>query len=215
VSLVANLLSAPIAAEVAPFHSKTYPLEVSNTKTELRVARTGYTGEDGVELFCDSGVASALFQKLIDLGAKPCGLAARDTLRLEACLRLYGHELDESTDPLEAGLGWTVKLDKQDFIGKGALQEVARRGPTRKLVGFEMKGRGIARAGYPLLSLDGSPVGVCTSGAPSPTTGLNIGLGYLPVDAAEVGTEFLVDCRGKSIPAQVVKTPFYRRPKVA
>jgi aminomethyltransferase len=179
------------------------------------VARTGYTGEDGVEIFCAAGDAAHLWRTLLELGKSrgiaPTGLGARDTLRLEARLALYGNDIDETTNPIEAGLSWIVKLNKPMFIGKEALAAIAARGPERKLVGFEMQGRGIARHGYPLLDLEGKSVGICTSGAPSPTLGKNIGLGYLPVALAEVGTRFRVDCRGKAVDAVVVKTPFYKR----
>jgi aminomethyltransferase len=181
------------------------------------VARTGYTGEDGVEIFCASGDAVAIWTALFEAGqgagVEPAGLGARDTLRLEARLALYGNDIDETTHPLEAGLGWTVKLDKDDFIGKAALQKTSAEGLARKLVGFEMRGRGIARHGYPLMSNDEREVGVCTSGAPSPTLDKNIGLGYLPLELTAVGSEFLVDCRGRKVPAVVVKTPFYKRPR--
>jgi aminomethyltransferase len=145
------------------------------------------------------------------LGLEPAGLAARDTLRLEARLSLYGNDIDETTNPLEAGLGWVVKLDKGDFLGRDALQRIKADGLTRKLVGFEMVGRGIARHGYVLHDVEGSRVGVCTSGSPGPTVGKSIGLGYLPTRMTAVGTNFLVDCRGRSIEAVVAKTPFYKR----
>jgi len=179
------------------------------------VARTGYTGEDGAEIFCATADAPALWTQLMALGAPlglaPIGLGARDTLRLEARLSLYGNDIDETTNPLEAGLAWVVKLDKGDFVGREALVAVKAAGLTRKLVGFEVTGRGIARHGYPLLDLEGKPVGVCTSGSPGPTVGKNIGLGYLPEGMASIGTRFQVDCRGKPIEAVVVKTPFYKR----
>ncbi len=182
----------------------------------VTIARTGYTGEDGAELFCPSGSAAALFRALLDagaaLGVEPIGLGARDTLRLEARLSLYGNEIDETTSPIEAGLGWTVKLDKPGgFVGRDAIARVKAEGAGRAIVGFEMLGRGIARHGYPLLSAAGEPVGVCTSGGPSPTLGKSIGLGYLPTSLTAIDTTFLVDCRGKSIEAKVVKTPFYKR----
>ncbi|HEY3494707.1 MAG TPA: glycine cleavage system aminomethyltransferase GcvT [Polyangiaceae bacterium] len=182
------------------------------------VARTGYTGEDGVELFCAWSSAPALFGALLEagreLGVVPVGLGARDTLRLEARLSLYGNDIDETTNPLEAGLGWTVKLDKPGgFLGKAALERVKAAGLGRRLVGFEMTGRGIARHGYPLLDKAGTAVGVCTSGSPSPTLGKNIGLGYVPVALAAEGTELRVDCRGKAVEAVVVPTPFYKRKK--
>jgi aminomethyltransferase len=179
------------------------------------VARTGYTGEDGVELFCAPSDAPQLWRELVELGRPhgllPCGLAARDTLRLEARLSLYGNDIDETTNPIEAGLGWVVKLDKRDFIGKSALARVKAEGPARKLVGFEMVGRGIARHGYPLLDKSSARVGICTSGSPAPTLGKNIGLGYVPASMAVVGTDLLVDCRGRLVEAKVVKTPFYKR----
>jgi aminomethyltransferase len=178
-------------------------------------ARTGYTGEDGVEIFCAPEDAPQLWRTLLDvgrdLGIEPTGLGARDTLRLEARLSLYGNDIDETTNPLEAGLAWTVKLDKGDFIGKAALVEIKAEPLPRRLVGFEMVGRGIARHGYPLADKDGKVVGVCTSGSPGPTVGKNIGLGYVPAGMAAVGSPLWVDCRGKLIEAVVVKTPFYKR----
>ncbi len=186
---------------------------VANVQTT--VARTGYTGEDGVEIFCASGDAPHVFRTLLELGRdkgiEPVGLGARDTLRLEARLALYGNDIDETTNPLEAGLGWIVKLAKPMFVGKEALVALSQNGTGRKLVGFEMTGRGIARHGYPLLDAAGNAVGICTSGGPSPTLGKSIGLGYLPLALGEVGTTFQVDCRGKTVSAVVVKTPFYKR----
>jgi aminomethyltransferase len=178
-------------------------------------SRTGYTGEDGVEIFCPWDGAPAAWDALMaagkPFGLKPVGLGARDTLRLEARLSLYGNDIDETTNPLEAGLGWVVKLDKGDFVGRAALAKIRGEPLARKLVGFTMTGRGVARHGYPLLDTDGRAVGVCTSGSPGPTVGQNIGLGYLPASMSEVGTTFLVDCRGKKIDAVVAKTPFYKR----
>jgi len=179
------------------------------------IARTGYTGEDGVELFCGWGDAVALWDALLtagkDAGIEAIGLGARDTLRLDARLSLYGNEIDETTNPLEAGLGWVVKLDKPNFTGKAALEAVKERGLSRILVGFEMTGRGISRHGYPLCDSEGKEFGLCTSGGPSPTLGKSIGLGYVPLASSAIGTELLVDCRGKKIPARIVKTPFYKR----
>jgi aminomethyltransferase len=180
-------------------------------------ARTGYTGEDGVEIFCAWDDAPALWRALVDagrpLGLKPAGLGARDTLRLEARLSLYGNDIDETTNPIEAGLGWVVKVEKGDFIGRAALMEIKARPLPRKLVGFEVTGRGVARHGYPLKDAEGHAVGVCTSGSPAPTVGKNVGLGYVPSAMAEVGTRLLVDCRGKDVEAVVAKTPFYKRAK--
>ena len=178
-------------------------------------ARTGYTGEDGVEIFCAWDDAPALWDQLLELGAPlglvPAGLGARDTLRLESRLSLYGNDIDDTTNPLEAGLGWVVKLDKPMFVGKDALAAIKSKPLPRKLVGFEVTGRGIARHGYPLRDLDGLDVGICTSGSPGPTVGKPIGLGYLPAAMTAIGTKFFVDCRGKNIEAVVVKTPFYKR----
>ncbi len=182
------------------------------------VARTGYTAEDGVEIFCGWNDAPAIWRALMQagkaVGIRAVGLGARDTLRLEGRLSLYGNDIDETTNPLEAGLGWVVKLDKGDFVGRAALAKVKAEPMTRKLVGFEVTGRGIARHGYPLKDEGGSEVGVCTSGSPAPTVGKNIGLGYLPGAMTAVGTKFFVDCRGKHIDAVVVPTPFYKRGKV-
>ncbi|HEX9295344.1 MAG TPA: glycine cleavage system aminomethyltransferase GcvT [Polyangiaceae bacterium] len=181
----------------------------------VTVARTGYTGEDGVEIFCAWSDAVHMWRTLLELGKpmgiEPVGLGARDTLRLEARLALYGNDIDETTNPFEAGLGWIVKMNKPMFVGKEALAAISAGGLSRKLVGFEMTGRGVARHGYSLLDMAGNTVGVCTSGGPSPTLGKNIGLGYLPIPLGEIGTTFQVDCRGKPIGAAVVKTPFYKR----
>ena len=184
-------------------------------KVRCTVARTGYTGEDGVEIFLPWGDAPALWRHLLELGGalgiKPVGLGARDTLRLEARLSLYGNDIDEGTNPIEAGLGWVVKMDKGDFVGRDAIAEIKAQPLTRKLVGFEMVGRGVARHGYPLRDDAGEEVGVCTSGSPGPTVGKSIGLGYLPVSMSTVGSRFQVDCRGKNVEASVAKTPFYKR----
>ncbi|MFW6051044.1 MAG: glycine cleavage system aminomethyltransferase GcvT [Myxococcota bacterium] len=181
------------------------------------VARTGYTGEDGFELFCAADEARTLWRALIEAGEphglQPAGLGARDTLRLEARLSLYGNDIDETTNPLEAGLGWVVKLDKGDFIGREALRRVKEQGPERALVGFEMTGRGIARHGYPIVDEGGRPIGVVTSGAPGPTVGKNIGLGYVPRNTSGVGTRIGVEIRGKVVDAVIVPTPFYKRRK--
>lgn len=183
---------------------------------KVTVARTGYTGEDGVEIFTATADAPGIYRALLEVGGahglEPIGLGARDTLRLEARLSLYGNELSEETNPIEAGLGWTVKLDASDFLGKAALERVVAEGPSRLIVGIEMVGRGVARSGYPILDSSGAPIGVVTSGCPSPTLGRAIALGYVEVAHRAIGTELLVDCRGKAIEARVVKTPFYKRP---
>jgi len=181
----------------------------------LLIARTGYTGEDGFELFIKRKQAEGIWQKLLEAGrAKglvPVGLGARDTLRLEAKMALYGNDIDATTNPLDAGLGWAVKMDKGNFIGKEALARVKANGPKRKLVGFEMQDRAIARHGYPVV-INGETVGNVTSGAPSPTLSKNIGLAYLPIAHSAIGTTIQVIIRGKPTQAVVVKTPFYTRP---
>ena len=205
----------PKLGELGSFHFRDAVLG----NVPCTVARTGYTGEDGIEIFCAPELVSQLWTVIVNVGREhglePAGLGARDTLRLEARLSLYGNDIDETTNPIEAGLGWVVKLDKGDFIGRDALRRVKDAGPARKLVGFEMTGRGIARHGYPLLDKAGTKVGICTSGSPGPTVGKNIGLGYLLTPMSAVGTEFTVDCRGRTVEAVVVKTPFYKRAPAA
>ncbi|MXX03144.1 MAG: glycine cleavage system aminomethyltransferase GcvT [Gemmatimonadetes bacterium] len=179
---------------------------------DARVFRTGYTGEDGFEIWYPAEHAAALWDLLLESGAsgglKPCGLGARDTLRLEAGLALYGHEIDESINPIEAGLGWTVKLKKPDFIGRDALLGVRREGVKRKLVGLKLLERGIPRQGYEILH-DRVPVGRVVSGAISPTLGLGIGTGFVPAELAEPGADLAIGIRGRHIAAEVVKLPFY------
>lgn len=179
------------------------------------VARTGYTGEDGFEIFCAPEHAPGVWRALLEAGGAyglaACGLGCRDTLRLEARLCLYGNDIDETTTPYEAGLGWVVKLDKaRPCIGSAALRAEKERGPARRLVGFEMVGRGIARHGYPLLA-GSERIGAVTSGSPAPTLGKNIGLGYVPATLTAAGTRLDVEIRGQAVEAVVVKTPFYKR----
>jgi len=180
---------------------------------EALVSRTGYTGSDGFELYVGSHDVEAVFEALLEAGAPlgmlPAGLGARDTLRLEAAMPLYGHELDDETSPLEAGLDRFVKLENRSFIGAEALRLAAERGLTRRLVGFVLEARGIARADYPV-SRDGVEVGRVTSGAPSPTLGVSIGLAYVPTEIAAVGSRFDVVIRAKATPARVVETPFVK-----
>jgi aminomethyltransferase len=185
---------------------------------EALVARTGYTGEDGFEIFVAPEAAEPLWRRLVDSGRTkgllPAGLGARDTLRLEARMCLYGNDLDETTTLMEAGLGWIVSLEgtKGDFNGRAALAEQKKNGPPRRLVGFEVTGRGIARHGYTVILAD-EPVGTVTSGSYAPFLQKNIGLVYLPTPHAALGTEFQVEIRGRQVPAQVVPTPFYKRPR--
>jgi len=182
------------------------------------IARTGYTGEDGFELFVAPDDASPLWRGLIETGREkglvPAGLGARDTLRLEARMCLYGQDMDETTTLVEAGLGWIVALNdtKGAFPGRDVLARQKEGGAPRKLVGFEMVGRGIARHGYPVYAGD-QAVGAVTSGTYAPFVQKNIGLCYLPAGKCEVGTEILVEIREKKVAARVVPTPFYKRPK--
>ncbi|HEV8579855.1 MAG TPA: glycine cleavage system aminomethyltransferase GcvT [Thermoanaerobaculia bacterium] len=174
------------------------------------ISRTGYTGEDGFELYLAPEDAPRIWRRLLSAGAMPAGLGARDTLRLEAAMALYGHEIDETTTPFEAGLGWVVKLDKGDFIGREALVAQKAQGVPRKLAGFEVQGRGIARQGHTVVS-DGDTVGGVTSGTWSPTFEKALGMAYVPPEMAAPGTPLTLEVRGKALPAVVVELPFYRR----
>jgi aminomethyltransferase len=180
------------------------------------LARTGYTGEDGFELFCDARRAPALWDALLAAGAaldiRPCGLGSRDTLRLEAGMPLYGNELDRSVNPYEANLGRVVKLEKGEFVGRAALGSVQQSGPRRKLVGLVMRDNAIARHGYPVL-VAGQEAGTVTSGTASPTLDMRIAMAYLPVEHAAVGDEVEVVVRERPYRAEQVKLPFYKRPR--
>jgi aminomethyltransferase len=181
-----------------------------------RIARTGYTGEDGFEIYISPECAIATWDAIMTagkaLGLKPCGLGARNTLRLERGMALYGHEISASLTPFEADLAWIVKLDKSEFIGSAALQRQLEKGLTRKLVGFEMRGRGIGRDGYEVL-LNGKPAGWVTSGSPAPSLNKNIGLCYLPIDHAKPGEKIEIVVRDQPVEAETVPTPFYKRPE--
>jgi aminomethyltransferase len=201
------------ADEIAYYHFR--PGTVAGV--ECIISRTGYTGEDGFELYCAAEHSVELWNAVLAAGQPqgvlPAGLGARDTLRLEAGLCLYGHELTDEITPLEAGLGWTVKLNKDsDFIGRAALEEEKRTGLRRKLVGIEPRDRGIPRAGYPILR-EGQTLGEVTSGTLSPTLDHPVALGFVPPANAAVGTELEVAIRGKPVPATIVALPFYKRPK--
>lgn len=178
------------------------------------IARTGYTGEDGFELFCPADRAVELWDAVLAAGAPeglvPAGLGARDSLRLEAGLRLYGNDMNEDTTPLEAGLGWVVKYDKGDFIGRDALVAQKERGLERRLVAFKLTGKGIARNDYPVL-VNGEKAGVVTSGTMSPMLKESIGFAYVPLSATAIGSTFDVEVRGRPIAAVVVKPPFYKK----
>jgi len=180
------------------------------------ISRTGYTGEDGFEIYAAADEAARIWSNLLDsgrdLGILPCGLAARNTLRLEAAMSLYGHELSDTISPLEANLGWICKLDKEAFIGKSVLETQKSSGLTRKLVGFEMTSPGIARDGYEV-SVGDEKIGVVTSGSPAPYLKKNIGLALVKAEFANAGQEITIEVRGKRISARVVPTPFYKRSK--
>jgi aminomethyltransferase len=175
------------------------------------LARTGYTGEDGFEVMVDPEVGQELWRSLLAAGVTPCGLGARDTLRLEAAMALYGQDIDETTTPLEAGLGWLVHLEqKGDFIGRSVLEQQKQTGVQRRLVGLQMQGRNIARHGYPIW-YEGQSVGKVTSGTLAPTVGQAIALSYVPTELSKPGQVLDVEIRGKRYPAIVVKRPFYKR----
>jgi aminomethyltransferase len=178
------------------------------------VARTGYTGEAGFELYCDSADGEKLWQALLEggrpMGLEPAGLGARDTLRLEKAYPLYGHELDDTTTPLEAGLEWVIRFAKGSFIGRDALLQQKEAGLERKLVGLELLEPGIARSGYPLFK-NGGAIGRVTSGTRSPTLGKSIALGYVSIEQTQLDHTVEVEIRGRKVPAKVVSLPFYRR----
>ncbi len=206
---------------------KITPVELANIKyywfeegpvsgTPARIARTGYTGEDGFEIYIEPEDAPRIWREILDagkeFGIKPCGLGARNTLRLEAKMALYGHEIHASTSPWEADLAWIVKMDKGDFFGRKALAAQRERGLKRKLVGFEMAARGIGRDGYEVY-VDGAPAGWVTSGSPAPTLNKNIGLCYLPLEQAQIGQKIQIMIRNQPVDAVVTGTPFYKRAK--
>jgi len=183
------------------------------------VSRTGYTGEDGFEIYAAANQAERLWNKLLDAGnfgtetgVLPCGLAARNTLRLEAGMSLYEHEIDETTTLIEANLGWICKLDKGDFIGREALSKQKEAGPKKRLIGFEVVERGIARDGHEVIVND-QIVGKVTSGSPAPYLKKNIGFAYVPIEFSAIGGEIQIDVRGRLVKAEIVKTPFYKRTK--
>jgi aminomethyltransferase len=213
-SILQKLTDLPLA-EIKYYHFS--PGSVDGV--EGIISRTGYTGEDGFEIYAPADRAEQLWNKILDAGDSgsptgvlPCGLAARNTLRLEAGMALYGHEIDETTTLLEANLGWICKLDKGDFIGREPLARQKESGVKRKLVGFEVTERGIARDDQEVV-VDGERVGKVTSGSPAPFLKKNIGFAYVPVEYASVGQEIKIDVRGRLVGAQIVKAPFYKRPK--
>ncbi len=184
------------------------------------IARTGYSGEDGFEVYTPSDESSSekMWNALLDAGAefgiRPCGLGARNTLRLEAGMSLYGHEISDEINVLEAGLTHFLKIDKGEFIGRDALKKIqAEGGPKRKVIGLQMVERGIARDGYPVLSPEGEPIGTITSGSPAPFLKTNIAMALVPAAVAASGSDVIVDVRGNHVRAKQVPVPFYKRPK--
>jgi aminomethyltransferase len=209
IELLERAISPEVAA-IGPFAFR----ELAFAGSRVLVARTGYTGEDGAEVFVPwektAELWRALLEKGADLGAGPVGLGARDTLRTEMKYSLYGHEIDDSTSPYEAGLGWVVKPGKKDFVGKGLILAAREAGLKRKLIGFELVDRGIAREGYSLFSFDRKEIGKVTSGTMSPSLGVSVGIAYVDLEHASEGAEFNVEIRGRGARARVVPTPFVR-----
>lgn len=199
-------LVQPALTEIKPYHH----LTTSLWGQSAFLARTGYTGEDGFEIMTAPEAGRQLWQLLLQQGVVPCGLGARDTLRLEAAMLLYGQDVDETITPLEAGLNWLVQFSKGEFLGRAALEQQSQQGVARQLVGLQMQGRHIARHGYPVLYQD-RRVGTVTSGSFTPTLGQGIALAYVPPPLAAPGQTLAVEIRGKACPAVVVKRPFYRR----
>jgi aminomethyltransferase len=186
----------------------------------VMIARTGYTGEDGFEIYIpsDEPTSARVWNEVLEAGKEfgilPCGLGSRNTLRLEAAMALYGHEISDEINVFEAGLERYAKFDKGDFVGHDALVKIQQEsGPKRKLVGLEMVERGIGRDGYPVFSLDGKRIGEITSGSPAPFLKKNIALAFVPVEFTAIDTEVAVEIRGQLVKAKVVPTPFYKRPK--
>lgn len=198
-------------AEIPSFEFRKIPY----AGTDVLVARTGYTGEDGAEIFVPAAQTAKLWRELLakgaDLGVQPIGLGARDTLRTEMKYPLYGHEIDDVTNPYAAGLGWVVKPDKKDFVGRAAILSGKEKGLPRKLIGFKMRERGIPRQGYKLHAPDGREIGYVTSGTPSPSTGDNIGIAYVDKEFSANGAAINVEIRGRMVGAEVVPTPFVNR----
>jgi aminomethyltransferase len=182
---------------------------------EISFGRTGYTGEDGFEIFVPAEKSPLIWERLLGkgaaLGIEPCGLGARDTLRLEAGLPLYGHELDDETSPLEAGLGWSVKLDKGDFLGRQAMQKQEKDGLPKKLICLSAEGKKLPRQGYPVFGAGDAPIGTVTSGSQGIFVGYPIACAFVPPNLAAVGSELLIGIRDEKVKAQIVKRPFYRR----
>ncbi|MFU8796186.1 MAG: glycine cleavage system aminomethyltransferase GcvT [Dehalococcoidia bacterium] len=207
-------VQGPTARELISLHSVVDLPRFGYSRTKIGgidalVARTGYTGEDGFEMITAAGDGVPLWESFIEQGVRPCGLGARDSLRLEAGMLLCGQDMNSSTNPFEADLGWLVDLDRDDFVGRKALLEIQRQGISRKLIGFQMEGREIARPGHHILK-SGQEVGMVTSGGHAPTLGVNIGLGYVPIESSAIGTGIEILIRNRPVPARIVNKRFYR-----
>lgn len=198
-----SVLSRFVSGDIKRFHF----IEAQLFGVDTLIARTGYTGEDGYEIFAPSSRVTHLWRELIKFGITPCGLGARDTLRLEAAYPLYGHELRDEWLANECGIGWIVKLDKPDFIGKKALSSELK----NTLVGIELTEPGIAREGYKIFSEEGSEIGLVTSGTKTPTTHKAIAMAHLEISLSEPGSIILVEVRGKKLKARIVELPFYKK----
>ena len=201
-----NKVTADDISSVPPFRT----IQTQIDGTDVMLARTGYTGEDGFELILSAEDAARIWMLLVDEGAASCGLGARDVLRLEAGLLLHGNDMSTDANPYEAGLERFVRPDRRGYVAREALLRARDNGVERKLVGFFMTERGIARHGYAICH-DGREIGEVTSGSPSPSLDRNIGLGYVPADLAEVGTPLQIDIRGRLVDAEVTSIPFYIR----
>jgi len=207
-----NILKEPLS-DLPRFGHKTITSNpnLANSEESIFIARTGYTGEEGFEFLSSPETARSIWRNLIKSGVTPCGLGARDTLRLEASMHLYGNDINLDTTPFEAGLGWLVHLEMpNDFIGRQALEKQAQDGTRKKLVGIKVQNKGIARKGYPVL-YNNKTVGIVTSGTWSPTLKEPIALAYVPSEIATVNTQLEIEIRGKKHPAIIVKRPFYRK----
>ncbi len=214
--IVQALTNVPLD-EIKYYHFKSVSAANFSGLDDVILSHTGYTGEKGFEIYCRPERAVAIWEALMEAGAqrglKPAGLGARDTLRLEAGFSLYGNDITAETNPLEAGLGWVVKMDKGDFIGREALEQIKNEGPQRKLVGLVMEERGIPRHGYPVLSPDGQEIGVVTSGSQSPILEKGIALAYVPntPEFTTPGNRLAVAVRERALPAVVTKPPFHKK----
>jgi aminomethyltransferase len=208
---LAGRVCGDAVANIPPFEFRS----IAFGGDHLLVARTGYTGEDGVEIFVPANRTVHLWRELlekgVDLGVSPVGLGARDTLRTEMKYPLYGHEIDDVTNPFAAGLGWVIKPDKKDFVGRAKILAGKEAGLPRKLIGLKMLERGIARQGYKLFSLEGKEIGIVTSGTPSPSLNENIAVAYLEKEWARDGKQINVEIRGRLFKAEVVPTPFVNK----